>query len=96
MVTTSGLISASDASVFWNALARLTMTLAASPAILSLNPNLYAMSRAWYPCSPSSGCSGSLITFSGVFFATSSISTPPSADAISVAVLRARSTVMPR
>ena len=33
---------------------------------------------------------------SGDFFATSSISTPPSADAMSVAVFRVRSTVTPR
>ena len=52
--------------------------------------------RAWYACSPTAGSTLSRRIFSGARAATSSISTPPSAEAISAGRPVARSTTMPR
>jgi hypothetical protein len=72
------------------------MTLTACPTCLPAKPSLNASARAWNGSSPRTGSSATLWIASGFFSATASISTPPSADAMSVLVLRARSIVIAR
>ena len=59
-------------------------------------PSANARRRPWKAPRPPAGSTGALRIFSGVRAATSSISTPPSAQAISTGTPRARSTTMPR
>ena len=60
------------------------------------SPMPKASLRAWNACNPTAGSMLSRRIFSGARAATSSISTPPSADAIIAGRPLARSTTMPR
>ena len=57
---------------------------------------LSARSRAWYSRSPRNGSTATVMIFSGVLAATSSMSTPPSLEAITTTRRLARSSTMPR
>ncbi len=91
-VTTSGLISTSDASSATKASYSLrrkgTAFLATSPR----RPRAYARLRAWYGANPTAGSTCSSRMASGVLAATSSISMPPAAEAITTTRLFVRST----
>jgi len=78
-----------------NSLARFIMTLTAWPTCLPCRPMAKATLRAWKPSKPLSGAMGSLMIFSGVLAATSSMSMPPSLLAMSTGQPWARSTTMP-
>ena len=59
-------------------------------------PSLNASSRPWYGCAPVSGSMVALKIFSGVSWATFSISTPPSVEAMNTMRRELRSTTAPR
>lgn len=81
-VTTSGLISASEASDERNNFERFIIALTAWPSCLPLKPTAKASSRAWYAWRPSAGSTIWRMISSGVFSATSSMFMPPSEEAI--------------
>ena len=73
-----------------------SMILAAASTWSVVNPRRYAKSRAWNGSNPVSGLTGTFRIFSGEWCATSSMSIPPSALAISTGRPIARSSTMPR
>ncbi len=95
-VITSGLISASVQSFSMYSRDSFTMMSAAWPMCLPLRPSFAATLRAWKGCSPTIGCSGSLMIASGRSCATCSISTPPSRLAIRMFRRLLRSVVIAR
>ncbi len=96
LVRMNGLISASEASSASLAFASAIIAAAALFATVPGMPIPNASLRAWNGCSPMPGSIASFRIRSGVFAATSSISMPPSADAMNVFLPVARSSTMPR
>ncbi len=72
------------------------MAAAAAPALAAGIPMPKASLRAWNGARPNPGSSGSLRIASGCWAATSSISTPPAAEAMNTGLPAARSSTMPR
>ena len=95
-VTTTGLISARLQSLSRKTLHRAVISASARGACSEVKSSSYTRRRAWHGRSPASGSTAALRIFSGLRAATSSISTPPSAEAINTGMPMARSTTMPR
>ncbi len=72
------------------------MAEAAAPALAAGIPIPKASFRAWKGVSPRPGSIGSFRISSGFFAATSSISTPPAAEAMKTGFACTRSSTMPR
>ena len=82
-MTTSGLISTSERRVSTKrASSAVDERRRPWPQLLRRAPSPNASLRAWKPARPTAGSIASRRIFSGVFAATSSISTPPSGDAM--------------
>ena len=81
-VTISGLISASEASVSMNSLTKFLKNVAPFLAVSPVRPSALQIFRAWKSARPSPTSIGTRRIFSGVLWATVSISTPPSVEAI--------------
>ena len=94
-VTMSGFTSTSEASVSQKQRYRPCSSRAASPSAPSGTPILRATSRASPSARPACGSTNTLWIFSGVFAATSSMSMPPSEEAISATFCVPRSTTRP-
>ena len=92
---TSGLISASEASVSTNALYSPCSTARACATLPSGTPIFRATSSASASVSPRTGSMNTVWIFSGVFAATASMSMPPSELAMSATRCVPRSTTMP-
>ncbi len=72
------------------------MNATALPTSLPLRPRPKASSRPWNGMKPVTGSIATLMIFSGCLAATSSISTPPSVEAMKVTREVARSSTAPR
>ncbi len=79
-----------------NALYMPSMNRVAAATCLPSSASAKASFRAWKPCMPVAGSIATLTIFSGCAAATSSISMPPSVDAITVTRDVLRSISMPR
>ncbi len=91
VVTTSGLISTRSVSRATAASANASRKATAFENASPSSPRPYAMERAWKPRRPNAGSISSIRILSGVVSATTSISVPPSVDAITMLRLVERS-----